>query len=129
MQKKSLSFLFAMGLALCTPSMMAETLSHDMKTLNGTLRTFEQSNEPAQLKDALNIMRTAAQKAQKKTPRKLRGSPHQSPEMQQYRHTYDELIQQIDEALAFVEQDQIDDAKKVINNLKIARDIAHKTYR
>ncbi|HGN0870315.1 TPA: cytochrome b562 [Providencia alcalifaciens] len=122
-------FLFVLGLTLCTPSVMAETLSHDMKTLNGTLRTFEQSNDPTQLKDALNIMRAAAQKAQGKTPRKLRDSPQQSPEMQQYRHTYDKLIQQIDEALALVEQGQIDDAKKVVNALKITRDIAHKTYR
>ncbi|MBC5792275.1 soluble cytochrome b562 [Providencia alcalifaciens] len=129
MQKKSLPFLFTMGLALCTPPMMAETLSRDMKTLSGTLRTVEQSTDPVQLKDALNVMRAAAQKAQGKTPRKLRGYPQQSPEMQQYRHTYDRLIQQIDEALIYVEQGQIDDAKKVVNNLKITRDLAHKTYR
>ncbi|HGN0870412.1 soluble cytochrome b562 [Providencia alcalifaciens] len=129
MKKKLLSFLLLIGFALSSSLAMAANLSHDMKTLNGTLRAIEKSNDPKQLKKALHTMRSAAKNAQKKIPRKLRHHPDLSPEIQNYRHAYDILIQQIDHALVLVEQDQIDDAKNIMNDIKITRNIYHKKYR
>lgn len=114
---------------LCTSLSAMADLENDMDMLKGAYRTVTKTHDVAEFKQALTVMRGAAEDAKTQTPDKLKGQPSESPEMKDYRADLDKLIGQIDVSMKLADAGDLAEAKKAAEKLSATRDASHKKFR
>lgn len=129
MRKYVLIFLAISSLTLAAAAPVSADTGSDMETLAIGLKVVRKSDKAADIKNALTEMRAAALSAQKQIPPTLESKPADSAELKSYRHVYDQLIGQIDDALRLVDEGKIKEAKGIATELTATRDAGHRKYR
>lgn len=129
MRKQLLVLLAASTLALGSVSASATDLAREMTVLGSSLQVIQKTDKADEMKEALNRMRAAALEAQKAIPPKLEGAAPDSAEMQDYRHGFDVLVGQIDNALQRVSEGKMQEARAAAEAFKATRNSWHQKYR
>lgn len=117
------------ALLLSSVSALANDVGEDMDILAENYNSVLTAKEAATLKKALANMRAAAQDAQKGVPPKLENESADSIAMKDYRHGFDILMTQIDDAMKLADEGKVDEAKAAAASFKATRNEYHKKYR
>ncbi|EAN6152212.1 cytochrome b562 [Salmonella enterica] len=128
MRKHIVSLLVLSCLMAGTTPALAR-LQSDMQTLAKNLAVIEKSSDAAEMKRALQNMRSAALTAREEIPFSLDGKKADSPEIKNYQQGYDVLISQIDRVVELADKGNIAEAKAAAEKQKETRNSWHMKYR
>ncbi|MBS0849123.1 cytochrome b562 [Citrobacter sp. JGM124] len=129
MRKHLIAMVTMSALLLSSVSALANDVGEDMDILAENYNSVLTAKEAATLKKALANMRAAAQDAQKGVPPKLENESADSIAMKDYRHGFDILMTQIDDAMKLADEGKVDEAKAAAASFKATRNEYHKKYR
>ncbi len=118
--------VFSLLITSCT---FAASLQDDMNILIANLGIVSSSTDTKVITSSLEKMRNAALDAQKAIPPKLEGKAEDSPEIKDYRHGFDLLIEQIDKTKKWAEEGNIQEVKKSVGEVINIRNTYHSRYR
>lgn len=124
-----IALLAGAALLATSVSVLADDLNADMDILNANLHTVLNTDDVAEMQNALSTMRAAALAAQQATPPQLDGLAPDSPERQEYRYGLDLMIGQIDGALRLVAEGKIPEAKAAAEDVRQTRNRWQQKFR
>lgn len=129
MHKQLIAMLTMSTLLLSSVSVLANDVGEDMDILAQNYNAVLTAKEASALKTALAKMRAAAEDAKKGVPPKLEKASPDSEAMKDYRHGFDILMAQIDDAMKLASEGKVDEAKAAAEKFKATRNEYHKKYR
>ncbi len=103
-------------------------ISKEFKSMQRALRKMRKARDTEALRDALNTLRQHAHTARGMTPHFLQQAPAEDPRWQQYHDGMDELIAQIDQAIAHTDSGELESARDMLRVLRETRKRFHERF-
>lgn len=123
-----LAILFA-SVLMFNQGVSAHQLETDMRVLAKSMTAFAQTQDLAEAKKQLMLMRKAAVASKASSPHKLEGVSKDDEQLKAYQHGLDLLLAQIDSVNALVEKGQLEQAKVQALELVKLRNEYHQQFK